>query len=92
MSDNAVRALEVPVSLTLPRTTAASDAKSPVVVGEGGGGSGGWQCTISVRLKPAEAADDPDGASSLFVLAGLVVGNNLIPQSRSYDHQGEHVP
>ena len=95
MSANAVRALEVPLSLTLPRTAAAltaSDTKSPVAAGGGGGGGGGWQCTMSVRVKPAESADDPSGASSLFVLAGLVVGNDLIPHSRSYDHQGEQMP
>ena len=95
MSAGAVRALEVPLSLTLPRTAAAalaaSDTKSPVAAGGGGGGAGGWQCMMSVRVKPAEAADDPSGASSLFVLAGWVVGNDLVPQSRSYDHQGERV-
>ena len=92
MSADAVRALEVPLSFTLPPTAAAlaaSDAKLPVVaVGSGGA----WQCMMSMRVKPAEAADDPSGASSLFVLAGLVVGNDLIPQSRSYDHQGGQMP
>lgn len=44
---------------------------------------------LSVRVRPAAAAGDLGGASPLFVLAGLVVGNALIPQNRSYDHQGE---